>query len=346
MQGLPLKASTACAAIFCFLGAIAAAEETAPTTTIVVSVAEQKLAVLRDGGLLKKFPISTSKFGLGDELGSYKTPLGKLRVCEKIGDDLSAGAVFKQRQATGEVLPVNAPGRDPIVTRILWLDGLEAQNQHARGRGIYIHGTTEESRIGEPVSYGCIRMRSKDVVELFDEVPLEAEVAIIEEKLPRYAKYRAPKPQMIAAKPAPATPAPALAKKEPAVFLPATAPAAPLPETSSEPKPKPVRQTMARRALKGSIMDAGLPQGPKIPAAPAPSAPKELPPLPPDPIRSATESAFSLHGIARDLSPEIRATEMDAAARSNLQSKAESAPAKAPARIAFRTGKPDDRSEP
>ena len=113
---------------------------------VLISIADQKMAVLRDGGLIQKFPVSTSRFGAGDAYRSYKTPLGQLRVCDKVGEDLTQGAVIKHRSATGEVLDVNAPGRDPIVTRILWLEGLEEQNRNAKERGIYIHGTPEEKR--------------------------------------------------------------------------------------------------------------------------------------------------------------------------------------------------------
>lgn len=128
------------------------------------------MVVLEDNLPLRTYPVSTSKFGLGDTPGSYGTPLGKMRIKEKIGHGMPAGAVFKSRIPTGEVLPVDAPGRDPIVTRILWLEGLEPRNRNAFGRYIYIHGTPEERNIGLPVSYGCIRMRSRDVIELFNTV--------------------------------------------------------------------------------------------------------------------------------------------------------------------------------
>lgn len=141
------------------------------------------MAVLREGELLGKFPISTSKFGLGDESGSYKTPLGEFRVCEKVGAGLPEGAVLHGRQATGEVLPPNAKGRDPIVTRILWLEGTEPRNERARQRGIYIHGTAEEKRIGTAASYGCIRMRSRDVVKIFDWSDIGCRVRIETGKL-------------------------------------------------------------------------------------------------------------------------------------------------------------------
>ena len=159
-----------------------AADSAAPVE-LVVSVPDQSLAVLRDGELLGKFPISTSKFGLGDEYGSYKTPLGEFKVCDKVGAGLPLGAVLHGRQATGEVLPPNARGRDPIVTRILWLEGTEPRNAHARQRGIYIHGTAEEKKIGTAASYGCIRMRSRDVVKIFDWSELGCRVRIETGKL-------------------------------------------------------------------------------------------------------------------------------------------------------------------
>ena len=152
---------------------------------VVVSVAEQRLVLIEDGVIIKKFRISTSKFGLGDGLNSYKTPLGRLRVCVKLGDELPVGAVFKRRHFSGEVIPKNARGRDPIVTRILWLEGIEPGNKNARTRCIYIHGTPQEQTLGTASSFGCVRMRSHDVVEVFDAVPIGTPVTILPGKLPR-----------------------------------------------------------------------------------------------------------------------------------------------------------------
>ncbi len=151
---------------------------------MIISTADQKMLVLRDGKPLVEYPVSTSKFGLGDRPGSNATPLGTLRVKRKIGSGAPAGAVFKSRRPPGEVIPVDAPGRDPIVTRILWLDGTEFRNRNAFERCIYIHGTPEERNIGTPASYGCIRMRSRDVIELFDTVGTGAKVTIISSPLP------------------------------------------------------------------------------------------------------------------------------------------------------------------
>lgn len=146
---------------------------------VVVSAREQKLAILDRGNVLAVYPISTSKFGLGDRPGSYGTPLGKLEIAEKIGDNAPVGTVFKNRRRTGEVVRVDSPGRDPIVTRIIWLRGREAQNANAFRRDIYIHGTPEERNIGRPVSYGCIRMRSRDVISLYNIVGRGAEVTVV-----------------------------------------------------------------------------------------------------------------------------------------------------------------------
>ena len=136
------------------------------------------MALLYRGMPQAYYPVSTSRFCLSDQPGTYGTPEGKLEIAEKIGGGLPAGAVLKNREPTGEVLPVDAPGRDPVVTRILWLRGLEARNSRAHDRYIYIHGTPEERRIGVPASFGCIRMRSKDVIALYDAVGAGARVFI------------------------------------------------------------------------------------------------------------------------------------------------------------------------
>jgi L,D-transpeptidase-like protein len=150
---------------------------------IVVSVPEQRMIVLKRDVPIASYPVSTSKFGLGDRPGSRATPLGRLEVAKKIGGDAPLGAVFKDRRPTGEVLAPDAPGRDPIVTRILWLKGCEPQNTRAYDRCIYIHGTPEERFIGRRASYGCIRMRSADVVALYETVGVGACVEIVNEPL-------------------------------------------------------------------------------------------------------------------------------------------------------------------
>src|SRR5438067_5312848 len=160
---------------------------------LIVSVRDQKLMLLRNGSKVAIYPVSTSMFGLGDAWGRMTTPRGYLAVEKKIGDNVPVGGVFHNRRLTGEVLQPNAPGRDPITTRIIWLRGLETQNAHAFQRCIYIHGTPEEKKIGRPASYGCIRMKSSDVAALYDRIPLGALVQIIPDRLPKLAKTKAPR---------------------------------------------------------------------------------------------------------------------------------------------------------
>ena len=146
---------------------------------MIVSVRDQKMLLVRDGTPVKAYKISTSKFGVGDRPGSNCTPLGRLQVAKKIGDNAPIGSVFKTRRQTGEIIRPNAPGRDPVVTRIMWLTGTEARNQNAFRRTIYIHGTPEECRLGTPASFGCIRMGSKDVADLYNRIGTGADVFII-----------------------------------------------------------------------------------------------------------------------------------------------------------------------
>lgn len=174
MKLLYLLGST-CFCAIAFAGALNAS--TAPA--VVVSVADQKLALIENGTAVAQFPVSTSKFGVGDRPGSYATPLGLLEVASKLGANAPLGAVFKSRTQTGEILPANARGRDPIVTRIIWLRGLEKCNALAYDRAIYIHGTPVERMIGRPASYGCIRMRSRDVASLFALVNVGTRIAIV-----------------------------------------------------------------------------------------------------------------------------------------------------------------------
>jgi lipoprotein-anchoring transpeptidase ErfK/SrfK len=150
---------------------------------VVISIPQQRLALLDNGALMATYPISTSKFALGDVPGSNGTPLGELEVAKKIGGSAPSGMVFKDRRPTGEILAPDAPGRDPIVTRILWLRGREAQNANAFGRYIYIHGTPEERTIGTRASFGCIRMRSQDVIQLYNIVGYRARVTILNQPL-------------------------------------------------------------------------------------------------------------------------------------------------------------------
>jgi len=168
-----------------FLGAFALLSAgCADPHRMIVSVPDQRMAVYHQETLLATFPVSTSRFGYGDEPGTNRTPLGKLRVAKKIGGGQPSGMKFKSRRATGDIVPVNAPGRDPIVTRILWLEGRDGQNRNARRRYIYIHGTPEEARLGTPASFGCVRMASRDILWLYDTVGTRAKVDIVTTPLP------------------------------------------------------------------------------------------------------------------------------------------------------------------
>jgi len=148
-------------------------------TKIDVSVRDQRLTLTRDGEELRSYPISTSRFGIGTEEDSLKTPLGRFRIVEKIGDGAAPGTIFKARVALG---PDDPPPdtEDFITSRILWLDGLEEENANTRDRFIYIHGTKHEDEIGTPASHGCIRMRDADVIELFALVDETTQVVIRE----------------------------------------------------------------------------------------------------------------------------------------------------------------------
>ena len=146
-----------------------------------VDVAAQRVDLLGDdGAVLWSAPVSTSALGLGEEEGSNKTPRGRFRIAEKIGDGVALGTRFVGRKPTGEVWTVETPltEEDWILSRILWLEGGEPANANTKGRYVYFHGTNREDRIGTPASHGCIRLRNADVIELFDRVEVGTEVDI------------------------------------------------------------------------------------------------------------------------------------------------------------------------
>jgi hypothetical protein len=179
---------------------------------LVIGVEDQRMVVLDCGTPIATYPVSTSKFGLGDGFGTYRTPMGTMKIRKKIGDGVPAGGVMKSRRFTGEVLAVDAPGRDPIVTRILWLDGTQSCNRDAFARCIYIHGTPEERNIGRPASYGCIRMRSRDVIALYDIVGVGARVKVVpalNEKLRLEIGVPTAQPVPLSSPTTPPTPTPA-----------------------------------------------------------------------------------------------------------------------------------------
>jgi len=136
---------------------------------IQISVRDQRLTLKSGTKKVAAYPVSTSQFGLGSKEGSFKTPTGKFRIAEKIGDGMPAGTVFKSRRrvkATKKMLRED----DLVMTRILWLDGLEPRNANTHNRYVYIHGTNHEEEIGTAASHGCVRMKNDDVLELFDRV--------------------------------------------------------------------------------------------------------------------------------------------------------------------------------
>jgi len=147
-------------------------------TEVVISIKNQTMTIMEGRARKAEFPVSTSKFGIGDSFRSYRTPTGSFAIERKVGENLPAGAVLKGLHFTGEVLRPDAPGRDPIVTRALCLRGLGSNNRNTAARGIYIHGTPEEKAIGQPASYGCIRLRSRDMIALFNTVSVGTLVTI------------------------------------------------------------------------------------------------------------------------------------------------------------------------
>jgi lipoprotein-anchoring transpeptidase ErfK/SrfK len=144
-----------------------------------VSIRDQLLILKDDETEVRTYPVSTSRFGIGTEQGSFKTPIGRFRVAEKIGGEMPAGTIFRSRVALkpGDRLPST---EDLVMSRILWLDGLDEHNANTRDRFIYIHGTKHEGKIGTPDSHGCIRMRNADVIELFQLVDETTQVVIRE----------------------------------------------------------------------------------------------------------------------------------------------------------------------
>jgi L,D-transpeptidase YbiS len=150
-----------------------------PRARIDIFIRDQLLTVKRGDEVIRSYPISSSRFGLGTEEGSMKTPLGCFRIAEKIGHGLPEGTIFQSRIPLAPEDPLPAT-EDLVTSRILWLEGLDEHNANTRDRFIYIHGTRHEDKIGRPDSHGCIRMRNADVIELFDLVDEDTPVVIQE----------------------------------------------------------------------------------------------------------------------------------------------------------------------
>jgi len=150
--------------------------EIEPTQFVLtVNISMQTVSLFADGRFVKKFPGSTSRFGIGQQEGSNCTPLGLHRIAEKIGGGEPAGTVFKGRRAVGHT---SQPGFSDakITTRILWLEGLEpgfnqGGNVDSHARYIYIHGTGDQESIGQPASHGCVHLADADLIPLFDLLP-------------------------------------------------------------------------------------------------------------------------------------------------------------------------------
>ena len=165
---------------------------------ITVNIDQQRLYCMdRDGKKIMDYPVSTSRFGTGNQNGSFKTPLGQHSIAQKIGEGCAINEVFIGRKAIGvldDLIATNQKLPEDIITsRILWLQGEEAglnKDKNSKGdladsdtidsyqRYIYIHGTSEENKIGQPASHGCVRMCNKDIIELFDLVDEGCKVLI------------------------------------------------------------------------------------------------------------------------------------------------------------------------
>lgn len=134
---------------------------------VAITLRDQKLTYFQNGKPVMEYPISSSKFGISTKNGSHCTPLGVHAVSAKVGAGQPVGMVFKGGRPTGEIVDVDCKDRDPIVTRVVKLSGLEKRNRNSLKRGIFLHGTPEERYIGTPASYGCIRMKNEDIVQLY-----------------------------------------------------------------------------------------------------------------------------------------------------------------------------------
>jgi lipoprotein-anchoring transpeptidase ErfK/SrfK len=145
---------------------------------IVIRLDRQRLYLCRGDEVLQSYPISSSRFGTGCEPGSFKTPLGRFEIAEKVGGDQPLNTVFRGRKPVVSEQPDWTSEPDLITSRILWLNGLEAHNANTKERFIYIHGTNQEALLASPASHGCIRMANADIDRLFNEVEPGTEVVI------------------------------------------------------------------------------------------------------------------------------------------------------------------------
>lgn len=157
---------------------------------LLISVKAQKMAFFQHARLVSVYTISSAKNGTGQREGSFQTPLGLHRISDKIGKGAAPNTIFSSRKNTGKIWQnsIDNQEKDLILSRILWLDGLEEGYNRgkdpqgfvvdSRKRMIYIHGTNQEKLIGKPASRGCIRMKMKELIEIFDRVPTGTLVSI------------------------------------------------------------------------------------------------------------------------------------------------------------------------
>ncbi len=156
---------------------------TVADTYLQVDITAQTLALVEQADIAKTYPVSTSKFGAGNQEGSFKTPLGIHRITEKIGAGLPPGRILKSRKDTGQDWDKTVSEQNLILSRILRLEGLEpgvnsGPRIDSHQRYIYIHGTNQEHLIGTPASHGCVVMKNADILDLFDRVT-EGAIVII-----------------------------------------------------------------------------------------------------------------------------------------------------------------------
>jgi len=156
---------------------------------IVINIEKKILYCLVNNKVVQEYPVSTAKNGVGEEQGSECTPRGRHIIRAKIGTQAKENSVFIGRRFTGEIFAENLrmshPERDWILTRILWLSGLEVGKNRlgkvdTMRRYIYIHGCPDSDAMGEASSHGCIKMRNNDLIELFDKVSVNTNVTIKE----------------------------------------------------------------------------------------------------------------------------------------------------------------------
>ena len=155
---------------------------------LFVNITEQKMYYIKEGGIVKTYVISSSNYGVGNKAGSNKTPIGLHKVKQKFGEETPINGKMIGRVFYGDIATIytdNTKSKtDDVCSRILWLVGLEEGLNKGEGidsynRYIYIHGTSEEGRLGKPASHGCIRMKNKEVIELYEKIKIGTLVLIL-----------------------------------------------------------------------------------------------------------------------------------------------------------------------